>query len=429
MSRLTSSLPDEMEKILRDRLSDIVKLIIEKLPDTLSIILGGSFAKGEGSVIVNGNEIKPLKDLDIYVFLNHSPNKKIAAEIEESVSKVFTNESSVSDSRFEFNKFRVDIEYLRPRNLDWHIDLFSYDMRMHGVVLYGKNLLRAVSWNLEQIGPNSPMRYIFEKMTGLIALSSQEMFDGHNVSDSRRLLINYECAKTYVEIGSVLTFMFGVYDPKASIRIKNLQSLSHKRLNDLTKDIPFLLQKIEDSTQKKLFPSSGSFLTAPLANWMSTKNDLLLFAKWFIECEYKTQVCNWHDDIIDIIKVIGQNYYDSMARGILQSSLKNDSEVLIRILSTTLAISANVRFIIQSCLEGMGPPPYSIQRIPSIVPIYLTAPMMLDSIDDGILNPMTLTVTARYLKKINPSIDVLTASWDVLRDEYLKSYYAYHSPR
>ena len=71
---------EKVDEKIKSDLSKIVNLIFDFIPKSniLSISLIGSFARGEGSVVVKGNEIYPLNDYDIFVITKKSlPRSKL----------------------------------------------------------------------------------------------------------------------------------------------------------------------------------------------------------------------------------------------------------------------------------------------------------------------------------------------------------------
>ena len=107
---------------IQDYLEIIKEEIIKNVPDVKSIIVGGGFGRGEGSVEVVGKRVIPINDFDLFII-----TKK---EIEETILNEAANNAikklGIKNAGLEFyefdrekysNTFYVDLKNLTIKKL------------------------------------------------------------------------------------------------------------------------------------------------------------------------------------------------------------------------------------------------------------------------------------------------------------------------
>ena len=63
--RYTKNKSKRVEDYLNEKIEIITDIIRKRIPDTIGIIMGGGFGKGEGSVVVENKEVILINDFDM----------------------------------------------------------------------------------------------------------------------------------------------------------------------------------------------------------------------------------------------------------------------------------------------------------------------------------------------------------------------------
>ena len=101
---------------------NIIKEILIKETNPISIILFGGFGKGEGSVQKIKNKVTPLNDYDLYLIVKKRLNEKqlddLGMKCSKSIGKGGLEYSSYPTTKYDENKFfHVDIRCIRYKDL------------------------------------------------------------------------------------------------------------------------------------------------------------------------------------------------------------------------------------------------------------------------------------------------------------------------
>ena len=240
------------EKIAQDIASIKEEIIREgKRWGIISLILYGGFGRGEGSVVVDGDNIRPLNDYDFfavsrYPLPNYLSFRKFIQGLDSRVSG-----------------YTIDV-MIRPL---WfikrrHMSVFYYELKNSGKVLWGMDVLS----HLPEIDPNK-----IPLSDGICTLFNRLMslMEAYGVVD--RKLIIYQCNKAVLTCMEILLLKAGRYHWSYKERLSIFKSIFEKSFPELFKDLPGFIDMAERATQFKLFPD---FSLYPPANSIGEGQDL-----------------------------------------------------------------------------------------------------------------------------------------------------------
>lgn len=158
------------DKIVEKELQ-IVKDIIIKEINPISIILFGGFGKGEGTIQKQGNKIIPLNDYDIYLItknkLNENKLNELGMKCSKAIGKGGLEYSSHPTEKYDENKFfHVDIRCISYKDLKKLLPTQrTYELKSSKII-YGENILHKIP---EVVVPVSDgIRLLFNKMHHLL---------------------------------------------------------------------------------------------------------------------------------------------------------------------------------------------------------------------------------------------------------------------
>jgi len=120
---------------IRQALATCVSVLTDRVPasDLVAVVLTGSFARGEGTVLPLGDGLKILGDFEFFVVLARAPNDRL-----RRMMPAWAREAR---ARLAAGGVRVDVEF-GPLSLPFlrrraRPSIFVYDLRHHGKVLWG----------------------------------------------------------------------------------------------------------------------------------------------------------------------------------------------------------------------------------------------------------------------------------------------------
>ncbi|MDP7521110.1 MAG: hypothetical protein QF567_02665, partial [Candidatus Pacearchaeota archaeon] len=85
--RYTKNKSKRVEDYLNEKIEIITDIIRKRIPDTIGIIMGGGFGKGEGSVVVENKEVILINDFDMYVVAKKEYDEDIINDIAQEASR------------------------------------------------------------------------------------------------------------------------------------------------------------------------------------------------------------------------------------------------------------------------------------------------------------------------------------------------------
>ncbi|MCC7551737.1 MAG: hypothetical protein KO316_09685 [Methanobacterium sp.] len=412
---------------IQSQLNVILEQLLKKIPNIQSVVLAGGFGRGEGSVIINGDDVQPLKDYDIFVFLDDLPSKKIINSLNENIYNELGIRNPSNDD-FKFSEFVVDIQFRNRKFLEFLPDIATVDLKKASYLLFGESINESIPWNADDIPVTSGLRLLFEKMTGLIGHFSMEYITS-GFDDKKRNFIIYECYKTYVEIATSLCILMGCYESSYKKRAEIFSKNFKEKLPDLHCKLPELPDLVIEATNFKLKPKFDKFDYNMLDFWDKTRKILLIVLSYYLENYTKLEL----DEISDyarpeLLKIISDRYHRPYLNNFLHSNLKIRNQNVISIINHFSNLYLNYRYYKELKKEfGIIFFPQVCSIKSPIIKIYLTSPLILFSIKtDGTIEEKNFQKAREKMEELIPYLENKKLSWNNLRDAYILSYKLYY---
>ena len=102
--RYTKNKSKRVEDYLNEKIEIITDIIRKRIPDTIGIIMGGGFGKGEGSVVVENKEVILINDFDMYVVAKKEYDEDIINDIAQEASRKIGKKGISSFVKFNKNR-------------------------------------------------------------------------------------------------------------------------------------------------------------------------------------------------------------------------------------------------------------------------------------------------------------------------------------
>jgi predicted nucleotidyltransferase len=191
------------EERIRQVLEACVAFITQRVPRPrlVGIVLMGSFARGEGTVLPVGRHLRVLGDIELFVLLATEVDYRRLRRQFAQWSREASATIGASDVRVELEFGPVEVRYLERAAPS----IFVHDLRTHGKVLWGPpDVLDAVApFGADAIPPEDALNLLFNR-----TVEQLEAYDRvETLHDDGLLAAAYQRLKLLLDIaGSALAF-------------------------------------------------------------------------------------------------------------------------------------------------------------------------------------------------------------------------------
>lgn len=278
-----------------------------------SLILSGSFGRGEGSVLIGSDgSVEPLRDYDVRVIVR-SP---VVPQLIETIRTEFMRVTGIGSADEQFSGqqgFSLTLEPVTRKQLATTFvrdrDLRVYDHLYASRVICGPDYAPALRFPATEIPKVNGLRFLYQKMVGLV---------GHFASpaigaDVRRTLL-YECDKTFVEICTALVLLAGAYVPSYRARAELFARHWQEWFPDLAQRTPRLDVQINRATHEKLFPGSTAPIP-PRESFAQARRALLEVHRFYIRRLYGIDVIPGQTGCAQLRHALKHDYFRTAVIG------------------------------------------------------------------------------------------------------------------
>ena len=253
------------------RISELVKQITDEIVARFqprSVILKGSFARGEASVIIKDEPLKFLSDCEIVVV----PGKRIKRDETHKLSVRLTQGMGLD---IHIGPIEPELDFCLRFHLRNKIppSIENYELKYGSAILYGENYLEKIpDFKPQDIPVWEGIRLIFNRMIeSLNYLFIDEMYQNTRSSGLRipletspRLL--FQTYKTILACQDALLLSVKEYHHSYKVRNEIFRGVFQKYFGDLSGWLPKFLLLTMEATNHKLKPS-GTYSACGTELW------------------------------------------------------------------------------------------------------------------------------------------------------------------
>jgi len=409
-----------IDEEIQKQLHTIVSVILKRIPYVLSVIVKGGFGRGEGSVIISGPRVRPLRDYDIIVVSSKSVPSWVRRKVLEEVHRALGLKPPW-ERVFKFSDFVIDITFTTPKRLKLYVpDIATYELKVASKIIYGQDVRYLIECRLGDITLSSGLRVLFVKVTGLIGALPEHVIRCQLTKLEEEALI-YECHKTYIEICTALSLIMGTYVPSFKARAKAFKKFFAKKLPDLYTVLPELPKMVEEATAFKLRPDFAKVSEDPVEFWFRTRDVLVTVTKYYIHKFVGVSEGGLIAFCKEALRRLDAIYFTHFSTKFARAFLKSSSRLAERLVYMALKVYCNGLTFLE-VLKRQRRFPISLLLGPFVaLRIYMAGLLLLPALrKDGTLHPELAKETSSLLR---PLVPVKSFSWEMLRRAYLRAYY------
>jgi len=269
----------EFEELIESQLDVIAHVVARRLPGLSSLILGGSFARGEGTVIEVGGRLAPFKDYDLFAVLDPRQVRSASRAVPQIRSEIYRalDLDPYSEETPSPGKFQISLEILSSSALhSLPHDLSNLELKLTGRVIWGKELLEKIPTEPSLVPSTSGLRHVLNKLLGLLEQWGPWVDERRPPSREIALTISYHRAKVLLDLASAILLVRGAWVAGYGARLKRLKELETS--GPLLPSIGLLGTRVEEALHFKLNPTPPPVSDAPFL-WEEARDELLRYVE------------------------------------------------------------------------------------------------------------------------------------------------------
>lgn len=276
----TSLNDPQVEAALSKQMQVIVANIVQTYGSDCTIILAGSFGRGEGSVRMEpGKTAVPLNDFDLYVITDSRISPIRHREMED---RTLRSLSQLVNSDLVREKFVVGVEAVGRGSLKRLLpDISAYEMKAASQILYGPDVRDLIPVTSDQIALASGAITLYHRAIALLENVEPEYLESKEYPEETRLEAVRETCKTYTEICTSLSLLGGFYKPSYRARAQEFEK-HYSEFPELVSLIPDLPEKVRERTAMKISSDFSPIISETLSKWLEARQDLGICHRYFL---------------------------------------------------------------------------------------------------------------------------------------------------
>jgi hypothetical protein len=401
MGRYTLHDDPKVDDKIQSDLDVIVSEVLTSMHPT-SIILAGSFGRGEGSVLCLDDQIIKVKDYDIIFVVDKSsrltPEKLKELKIRATKGCIFGE----LEDRYALSDHHLDFYQFTPGELfgEGHLK-FSNDLKYAGIVLYGKDIRGQIEPDIEDLALSRCYYSLLKSVKNLLKQFSVAYFRSPPEGLSRFSLIFF-LSNVYLHMGTQLTLCHDLYHPTCMVRGERLREHYARLCPELAQKLPNLPDKINFFADLRLFPNKIDHSGIdPVALWFDTRHDFDLVMRYCLNTAAHLDSDDWTILSGRLCRSLMTNYYSSFfeyylkrrygLRSPVMTSLKNRAYQLHHTRKYARWLQTEHRFQFRIFFET------------PVLTALAISPLLLFSLRrDGSVDPAQFSAFWREFQKIYP---------------------------
>lgn len=280
-----------VERKIQSELDVIIEEILSSI-HPLTILLAGSFGRGEGSVLIQEAHITPVMDYDLLI-IAEKDSLLTKKELEEVRRRIMNLCGSGELERHVITDCHIDLFQSTPEEFRTNAHLSIYDMKTGSIVLYGKDIRDSIDIDIKRLSPSACYFSLFRSIQSLLDIFSIDYFTT-SPSDKNRFSMIFFCGKIYLHMGTQLSLCHNLYETSCMKRIEQISKEYSRSYTDLAMVAPDLPDRIRFFSELTLSP--GSILQEsidPVELWFETRRDFEIVLKYCLNTIGKMDSDDW----------------------------------------------------------------------------------------------------------------------------------------
>lgn len=294
-------------RIERD-LGLIRRRLTAELTAVRALVLVGGFGRGEGSVLLDSGEPRPMNDYDVVLIV----------EQEDTLERTALRELARALAR-EVDIWHVDLIPMAESRLSTlPFTMFNYDMKYGGYVFYGPPQILDVipTMNPHEMPLEQGQVLLFNRLICMLECFSWHYLSSDIPHDQEFFLVK-QCGKVVLACADALLLLNRWYHHSYQERARQLREQFAGR--------PRMVQLIEEATDFKLKPTTEIDADA-IAYWFEVRDIYEDTFKDFVSTVYGRDFANW----LQFSRFYSSSYVGRGFTSMLKNTVKRLTNLVVR---------------------------------------------------------------------------------------------------
>lgn len=419
MGKYTVLEDPRVDEFIDEYLKKVVEALLENMSGICSIILAGSFGKGEGSVLIDPQSVKPLRDFDLFViFKGKVPPVKFIQNLQNRLQEKFGS-IRVHDKYYLSNDLVPEIKATTLEKINSFPDISTYDLK-NCKVIYGEDLRSKIKWSLKDLPLRTNARALFQKAIALIGVFHSEYLNGEIPLHLRDSFLR-ETSRAYIEICVGLCLLANRYDSSSIRRLETLEEIYRKEFSDLYEKVPDLVEKVEASTRYKLDPSNNVMSVNLIDYWFETRDDLGEVVKYYYNKYLNLSFKNWVQFSTALEKNLTKKYYLPVIDAFLKNKNLPTNHFILDLSNLLFNVKESIDYSRQAFKDRHLSIPLFYGLSSPAIKVFSTASLVLFSVNrDRSINSEYVDIVLRKLKFVKSEKKRNEDLWEEARSKFLQ---------
>ena len=414
MGKYTILNDPKIDNCIDQKLDQIVPILKAQFPQAISIVLGGGFGRGEGSVRIRDGVISLQRDFDIYLIfkakrIDWAAIRRVQHLLHDQIGVTQSNDYELLDD------FHIDLCAFKLDDISIYTDTHTYDLKSN-ITLYGEDIRSLVTWTAYDIPFRCGLRILLEQLYKMTCVFSLDYLKSGVPRELEGNILR-EISKIYIYMGAALSIFARCYTTSDVKRVDILKNAFKTTFVDLDHTVPEFIKRVEESTRYKVSPESN--LNYDIIDyWFETRQTLELVLKYCLKKYLSIESNNWIEISSSLEKYLAKTFYLPLITLKLRKSsipecLVCPANYLYNLTSNTCLTATLLRDKI------LFLPLLSASSSPAIK-LFSVLPLILFSVDRA-----SLAINETYLMEANRRLKFIPLPeshnpWDDLRLKVLK---------
>lgn len=192
-----------------DNLVDHIISVVVASVDPLSIVLGGSFGRGEATIEFNDGKINILSDFEVGVICKDPRKRRTFSEISDRIKK----EKGVEVSFFWISPKRL--KFMKPNSLcffSYPLTIFMYELIFGSKTIYGEKIIESLRQGFDCELPDIRIWEGLQMVLNRICELCYHLFLFKRMEVQNQKELEFWIEKCFVSIGDYFLIDRGVYN-------------------------------------------------------------------------------------------------------------------------------------------------------------------------------------------------------------------------
>jgi len=406
-------------KIERDVIL-ICEKIRKRIPNVLSIMMTGGFARGEGSVKIENGKIFPYNDYDIQVISSEKIEKDMVDKISIEISKELGYKGIVNFYPFKKEEQKMKENFYIDLKCDALSELKkllprirTYELKNNSKILYGEDLRYLIpDYKLRDIPLSEGAKLLLDRMSQMIEYYSIEgRYD--------KEFLNYIIQQVYAACCTSLLLLSRKYQVGYKKSMNIFKKTYKQDFPELYKEFPNLDKKIEQFIEWKINPAKLPNNDVK-AEWFEAKEKILGVARYFFSEFLNKKILNLQE-LSNAILNMRTKFYEPYVKSIIKKGIGADIDGASFLFLPFVSFVLKYKYYKRLKKFNVNKLNIFLEKSPDLI-IFASVVYILASISKGGVNKEILMKGKNLLSRIyNPK----GQDWENISLDYANAYISF----